>query len=60
MTLKSECHPILKLIQFSNQQMKYQDIKYIVGIELGSSRAKIGLAGYPIGAEGEPVGPLKI
>ncbi|MDE6396654.1 MAG: hypothetical protein K2K84_05235, partial [Muribaculaceae bacterium] len=40
--------------------MEYQDIKYIVGIELGSHRAKIGVAGYPVDEAGEPVGPLTI
>ncbi len=40
--------------------MEYQDIKYIVGLELGSSRAKIGVAGYPVDASGEPAGPLTV
>lgn len=40
--------------------MEEQDIKYVVGIEIGSSRAKIGVAGYAVGPDGEVVGPLTI
>lgn len=40
--------------------MENKDIKYIIGVEIGSSRAKIGVAGYEVGANGEPAGPLTI